>query len=67
MFSSKIIHTHVTGHNFQAFESNKPTHILDHSDFKIRTVYNIISRAEKEGRLDLNGSKDRPKKVMQRL
>ena len=30
---------------------------------KIRTVYNIISRAKKEGRLDLKGSKGRPKKV----
>ena len=34
---------------------------------KIRTVYNIISRAEKDGRLDLKGSTGRPKKVMQRV
>ena len=34
---------------------------------KIRTVYNIISRAEKEGRLDLKGSTCRPKKVTQRV
>ena len=29
---------------------------------KIRTVYNIISRAEKDGQLDLKGSTDKPKK-----
>ena len=29
---------------------------------KIRTVYNIISRVEKEGRLDLKVSTGRPKK-----
>ena len=34
---------------------------------KITTVCNIISRAEKEGRLDLKGSTDRPKKVKQRV
>ena len=34
---------------------------------KIRTVYNIISCAEKEGRLDLKRSTVRPKKVTQRV
>ena len=34
---------------------------------KIRTLYNIITRAEKEGRLDLKGSTGKPKKVMQRV
>ena len=34
---------------------------------KIRTVYNIIYRAEKEGRLDLKGSTNRTKKVTQRV
>ena len=34
---------------------------------KIRTVYNIISRAEREGRLDLKGSTVRPKKLTQRV
>ena len=34
---------------------------------KIRTVFNMISRAEKEGRLDLKGSTGRPKKVTQRV
>ena len=33
---------------------------------KIRTVYNNISRAEKEERLDLKVSTGRPKKVTQR-
>ena len=31
---------------------------------KIRTVYNIISRAEKEGRPDLKGYTGMPKKVL---
>ena len=34
---------------------------------KIKTEYNIISRAEKEVRLDLKGSTGRPKKVTQRV
>ena len=34
---------------------------------KIRTVYNIIFRAEKEGRLDLKVSTGRPKMVTQRV
>ena len=34
---------------------------------KIRIVYNIISRAEKEGPLDLKGSTGWPKKVTQRV
>ena len=34
---------------------------------KIRTVYNIICRAEKEGRLDLKASTVRAKKVTQRI
>ena len=34
---------------------------------EIRTIYNIISRVKKEGRLDLKGSTDRPKKVTQRV
>ena len=34
---------------------------------KIRTVYNIISRAEREWRLDLKGSTGRPKKATQRV
>ena len=34
---------------------------------KIKTVYNIISRAEKEGRLDLKGSTGRPRKVTQQV
>ena len=40
--------------------------IADMFSLKIRTVNNIISRAEKEGRLDLKGSSSRPKKVTQR-
>ena len=34
---------------------------------KIRTLYDIISRAEKEGRLDLKESTIRSKKVTQRV
>ena len=34
---------------------------------KIRIVYNIISRAKKEGLLHLKGSTGRSKKVMQRV
>ena len=34
---------------------------------KIKTVYNIIFRAEKEWRLDLKGSTGKPKMVMQRV
>ena len=34
---------------------------------KTSTVYNIISRTEKEGRLDLKGSTGRTKKVTQRV
>ena len=41
--------------------------IADMFSLKIRTVYNIISRDEKEGRLDLKGSIGRPKKVTQRV
>ena len=41
--------------------------IADMFSLKIRTVYNIIFRAEKEGRLNLKGSTGRPKKVTQRV
>ena len=36
--------------------------IADMFSLKMRTFYNIISRAEKEGRLDLKESTGRPKK-----
>ena len=35
--------------------------------FKIRTAYNIISGAEKEGRIDLKGSTGTPKNVKHRV
>ena len=41
--------------------------IADMFSLKIGAVYNIISRAKKEGRLDLKGSTGRPKKVTQRI
>ena len=41
--------------------------IADMFSLKIRTIYNIISRAGKEGQLDLKGSTGRPTKVAQRV
>ena len=51
--------------NYFKFESAKE--IADMFFLKIKTVYNIIYRAEKEGRLDLKRSTGRPKKVMQEV
>ena len=41
--------------------------IAEMFSLKIGTVYNIISHAEKEGRLNLKGSTGRSKKVAQRI
>ena len=42
---------------FNYYKSKSAKEIADMISLKIRTVYNIISRAEKEGQLDLKGSK----------
>ena len=42
-------------------------HIRDMFALKIRTIYNIISRAEKEGQLNLKGFTGSPKKATQRV
>lgn len=52
---------------FNYYKGKSAKEIADMFSLKIRTVYNIISRAEKEGRLDLKGSTGRPKKVTQRV
>lgn len=52
---------------FNHYKGKSAQEIADMFSLKIRTVYNIISRAEKEGRLDLKGSTGRPKKVTQRV
>ena len=61
--SSNIIQSN----HFNYYKGNFPKEIADMFCLKIRTVYNIISRAEKEGRLDLKGFTGRPKKVRQRV
>ena len=52
---------------FNYYKGKSAKEIADMFSMKIRTVYNIISRAENEGWLDLKGSTDRPKKVKQRV
>ena len=52
---------------FNCYKSKFAKQIADMFFLKIRRVYNIISRSEKEGRLDLKGSTCRPKKVTQRV
>ena len=49
------------------YKGKSEKEIADMFSLKIRTAYNIISCAEKEGRLDLKGSTGRPKKVTQRF
>ena len=48
---------------FNYYKGKSAKEIADMFSLKIRTVYNIISRAEKEGRLDLKGSSGSPKRV----
>ena len=50
---------------FNYFKDKSVKEIADM--FSFRNVYNIISRAVKEGRLDLESSTGRPKKVTQRV
>ena len=52
---------------FNCYKCKSAKEIADIFSLKIRTVYNIISRAEKEERLDLKGSTGRPKEVTQRV
>ena len=52
---------------FNYYKDKSAKEIADMSSLKIITVYNIISRAEKEGRLDLKGPTVRPKQVTQRV
>ena len=52
---------------FNYYKGISAKEVADLFSLKIRTGYNIISRAEKEGRLDLKGSTGRPKKVTQRV
>ena len=53
---------------FNYYKGKPVKEISDMFSLKITTVYNIIHRAEKEGRLDLKGSTvSRPKKVTQRV
>ena len=51
--------------HFDYYKGKPEKEIADMFSLKIRTLYNIISRAEKEGRLDLKGFTGRPKKVTQ--
>ena len=51
---------------FNYYKGKSAKEIADMFSLKIRTVYNIVFRAKKEGRLDLIVSKGRPKKVTQR-
>ena len=48
--------------NFNYYKGKSAKEIADIFSLKIRTVYNIIPRAEKEGRLDLKGSTIKPKR-----
>ena len=50
--------------DFNYYKGKSAKAIADMFPFKIRTVYNITSRAEKEGPLDLKGSSGRSKKVL---
>ena len=52
---------------FNWYKSKSAKEIADMFSLKIRTIQNIISRVEKEGRLDLQGSTGRPKKETQRV
>ena len=52
---------------FNYYEGKYVKEIADMFSLNTRTVYNIIFRAGKEGRLDLKGSTGRPKKVKQRV
>ena len=52
---------------FNYYKGKSEKVIADMFFLKIRTVYNIVSRAKKEGRLDLRGSISRPKKVTQQI
>ena len=45
---------------FNYYKGKSAKETADMFFLKIRTVYNIIFRAEKEGRLDLKGSTGRP-------
>ena len=51
--------------NFNYYKSKSAKEIADMFSWKIRTVYNIISRAEKEG--DIKRSTGSAKKVTQRV
>ena len=52
---------------FNYYKGKSAKEILDMFSLKIRKLFNIISRAENEGRLDLNGFTGRPKNVKQRV
>ena len=52
---------------FNYYKGKSVKEIADMLSWKIRSVYNIISRAEKEGQLDLKGSTSRQKKVTQQV
>ena len=63
LISKNIIHLVY----LNSYKGKSAKEIADMFSLKIRTVYNtrIISRAEKEGQLDLKGSTGRTKKVTQ--
>ena len=52
---------------FNYYKGKSAKEIAGMFSLKIRTLYNIISQAKKEGRLDVKGSTRRPKKVTQRV
>ena len=47
---------------FNYYKGKSAKEIADMFSLKVRTIYTIIFRAKKEGRLDLKGSTDRPKR-----
>ena len=52
---------------FNYYKDKSAREIADMFSQKFRTVYNIISRAQKDGRQDFKGSTGKPKKVKQRV